>query len=128
MNREAGAGDNGTWSEAVELGKRATPTAQPEAVVPEVQPVLWTDATSYSRGEVRRPEPDAWEARLSKLVRVYVTRQHIYYKGKWVMHCEAVGLNCVPLVAATAEDAKAEALRLARRRAREIAQALGERP
>jgi hypothetical protein len=28
--------ENGTWSEAFELGKRATPSAQPEAVVPEV--------------------------------------------------------------------------------------------
>lgn len=44
----------------------------------------WKDTTSYSRGENR--EPRTWSLDLGGL-HIAVTKGHLYYPDKWVMHC-----------------------------------------
>ncbi len=47
---------------------------------------VWEDITSYSRDD-RERIPSTWELRLTREVRIVVTRGHIYDRENWVMHC-----------------------------------------
>lgn len=70
----------------------------------------WKDITSYSRGD-REREPTSYRLALGRL-HVTVTSGHIYYKGRWVMHC-APFYDTYPLEGVdTLEDAKTRALAL----------------
>lgn len=46
----------------------------------------WKDCTGYSQGD-RDRIPTSWQIIVGPL-RVTVTCGHIYYKGKWIMHCD----------------------------------------
>lgn len=46
----------------------------------------WRDCTGYSQGDRERVQT-GWQADIGPL-RVTVTCGHIYYKGKWIMHCD----------------------------------------
>lgn len=70
----------------------------------------WKDTTSYSRGGER--VPTCWTARAGRL-RITVTTGHIYYLGKWVMHC-APFYKTHELGVETKEKAQAKAVELVR--------------
>lgn len=56
----------------------------------------WKDITSYSKDDKDRT-PTSWALQLGGGLRIVVTKGHIYYKGLWVMHCEAVNIHALEL-------------------------------
>ena len=52
---------------------------------------MWKDATSYSQGDKER-KPTSFEVASGEL-RIYITCRHISYRGEWIMHCKAVGID-----------------------------------
>lgn len=56
----------------------------------------WQDTTSYSRGD-RERVPKSFTLKLEPGLDITVTREHIYYKGRWIIHCYALGFDTVPL-------------------------------
>lgn len=89
----------------------------------------WQDASSYTREEVERGKvaPRSYRLRLGP-VAIYVTSDHIYYRGKWVLVCPQLGLGTTEgphrLEATTAAAAQSEALDLAAAQARQLVAAL----
>lgn len=77
----------------------------------------WKDETSYSRADTDRT-PRTWVLE-SKLLRVTVHR-HIYYPGKWLLSCERVSVDTIPLESTEIDDAKREAVRVVYRRITEL--------
>ena len=69
----------------------------------------WKDVTTYSRGQKERT-PTAWQIS-SGTPRVYITNDHLHYKGLWIMHCFKVGIDTKQIAADNLEDAKAMALK-----------------
>jgi len=66
----------------------------------------WTDCTTYRQGDKERV-PTIFKVRSGKL-QIVVTNGHIYCKGEWIMHCDALGINTQPLKEAlTREQAQA---------------------
>jgi hypothetical protein len=74
----------------------------------------WKDATSYSQND-KEKKPVTFEAEHGPL-RVTVTCGHIYYPGKWIMHCFSLNMKEVELKAKSREQAQQEALDLIARR------------
>lgn len=72
----------------------------------------WKDSTSYSRDDKAR-KPTSWTTEIGGL-RITVTSGHIYYPGKWVMHCHEAGMDTVPVNAVSAETAQRMAVELVR--------------
>ena len=72
----------------------------------------WKDSTTYSRYDKSR-KPTTWTTEISGL-RITVTSGHIYYPGKWVMHCHEVGMDTVPVNATSSETAQRIALEMVR--------------
>lgn len=70
----------------------------------------WKDTSSYSRGGENVPH--CWTAKAGRL-RITVTNGHIYYPGKWVMHC-APFFDTHKLDVDTKEEAQAKAVELVR--------------
>lgn len=78
--------------------------------------IEWEDATSYRQGERGKKSPTSWETEISGL-RIWVSKDHIYYPDDWVMSCPGLDLREVrvgPQAALTDENAKSESLILAR--------------
>lgn len=83
----------------------------------------WKDASNYSRNEVRG-EPKAWQLEMTPRCRIYITKDHIYHRGRWVMHCEALGISTHPLAdGISAHDAKASAYNIAKAQADKLTEA-----
>jgi hypothetical protein len=82
-------------------------------IVSEVTMLKWTDTTSYSRGDTERV-PTTWCIGENR-IKISVTKGHIYYPDKWVMHCFTLKIDTLPLKAETLEDAQSEALETVRR-------------
>jgi len=71
---------------------------------------LWVDATQYRRDDTDRI-PTAWRTQNTKLV-IYITCNHIDFKGEWVMHCYNLGLKCYQLNCKTMKEAKVKSLQI----------------
>ncbi len=69
----------------------------------------WKDITSYSRNDTERI-PSVFEATDGNL-RICVLNSHRDYRPGWVMHCNALCIDTMPLHAKTESGAKKEALR-----------------
>lgn len=69
----------------------------------------WKDVTTYSRSDKER-KPSAWALKIGKL-RITVVRNHIYFRGQWVMHCSPF-YNTHPLNVETKEQAQEKAMSL----------------
>lgn len=54
--------------------------------------MTWKDTTSFSQGDKLRT-PTTWSAEAG-VFRVIVTRGHINYRGKWIMHIYPGVLDC----------------------------------
>jgi len=65
----------------------------------------WEDATTYSRGERGNIEPTAWKI-MGKRLSIYITCNHSYYPGEWIMHCFSLGLKEIELGAKDLKQAK----------------------
>ena len=69
----------------------------------------WKDCTTYSRNDKER-KPTTFEISHGGL-RICVTNGHIHYRGQWVMHCYALGIDTLPIpTGLTKEQAQNEAL------------------
>lgn len=68
--------------------------------------LTWKDTTSYSRDRERIPT--TWTAQIPHF-RITVTCGHIYYQGKWIMHCEPF-FRERELDVASKEEAQAKAI------------------
>lgn len=53
----------------------------------------WKDATSYSQGQRGRIDPTAWECVIEG-IRVWISCDHRYYPGKWVVKCHHLAIDC----------------------------------
>lgn len=84
----------------------------------------WKDATSYSRDRER--VPTSWALDLGEL-RISITSGHLYYPGKWVMHCEP-WFNTKELSVETKEEAQAKALAMVRQKVEKLTAALATAP
>ena len=71
----------------------------------------WKDATVYSRSDNER-KPNTYSVTCGP-VRIVVTNDHIHYRGTWVSHCDPL-FDTKKLQAQSLDDAKAEALQMAR--------------
>jgi len=69
----------------------------------------WKDCTSYSRDNKERI-PTTFELKFPSGLRITITKDHIYYKGDWVMHCKNVGIDTHPLNVKTQEEAQTKAI------------------
>ena len=77
----------------------------------------WKDSTTYSRGQKERI-PTSWTTKTESLS-ITVTKGHLYYKGEWVMHCFAVGMDTVQMkipADSTPEQAQNRAIEMVKRR------------
>lgn len=83
----------------------------------------WRDATSYSRDDKER-KPTAFALKFGG-IRLSVTSGHIYYRGKWVMHCEPF-YNTYPLAGTTEAEAKSQAVALVQIKIEEAAKELAD--
>ena len=73
----------------------------------------WKDITTYSRSVTERI-PSTFEARSGDL-RITITSAHISYKGDWVMHCYALGIDTLHLKTCTTKtEAQKRALEVVR--------------
>jgi len=71
---------------------------------------MWKDITSYSQGDKER-KPTSFEA-VSGDLRIVITSSHISYKGDWVMHCRALGIDTLHMITCkTQDDAEKRAIR-----------------
>lgn len=68
----------------------------------------WEDATTYSKGGDKTPT--AWSIRFGN-IKLSVTSDHIYYRGKWVARC-APFFDTKQLNVDNEQDAKSEAVEL----------------
>lgn len=88
----------------------------------EYKGTVWSDATSYSRGDTVR-NPTLWETNVRGF-RVAITNGYINYRPEWVFHCRVLGFDTYHLKnAATKEDAAELALRICRIKAKELYEA-----
>jgi len=71
----------------------------------------WKDTTSYQRGDTER-KPTTFGVNTRRL-RLYVTCDHIYFKGKWVGGAFPL-FETVELKATTREDSQEEVERMAK--------------
>jgi hypothetical protein len=79
----------------------------------------WKDCTSYARGDKERI-PVSFDIR-SGDIRIVITKDHIYYRGKWVMHCHALGIDTRPLaIGITQEQAQQQARKIVENRIAEL--------
>lgn len=70
---------------------------------------MWKDITSYSQGDKER-KPTSFEA-VSGELRIYITSGHISYRGEWIMHCNAVGIDTLHMkTCKTQDDAEKRAI------------------
>ena len=74
----------------------------------------WKDCTTYPRGDKERV-PTAWEIKSGDL-RIVVTSGHIYYKGRWVMHCARLRIDTYPLSATSKKEAQLSAIEVVRQK------------
>ena len=83
----------------------------------------WVDTTGYSRDAPR--VPTTWSIYPAKELKITVTCSHIYYRDKWVLHCEP-WYNTHPLGddVITTNQAHKKALALVREKIAKIAAAL----
>lgn len=82
----------------------------------------WKDSTSYSRDDKVR-KPTSWTTEIGGLL-ITVSSGHIYYPGKWVMHCFEAGMDTVPVNAVSAETAQRMAVELVREKVEKWHEAL----
>lgn len=87
--------------------------------------IEWKDATSYSQGQRGKIEPKSWRTTING-VSVWVSKGHRYYPDFWIMNCHALGMEEEQVGASSwdAENAQAEALRMASKAARDLARKL----
>ena len=71
----------------------------------------WQDATSYSRGDKNRI-PTAYSVRLTRDFSIYVTCDHVHYRGIWILQFPPF-FREYKLGAITADEAKEAALLVA---------------
>jgi hypothetical protein len=64
----------------------------------------WEDATSYSRGQRGKKQPNAFELNLKEL-RIYITSGHVHYRGTWIMKCQMLDLERILENCSTATEA-----------------------
>ena len=88
----------------------------------------WKDISSYGQGD-RERIPTCWELKLSRDVRIAITRGHIYDRENWVMHCspwfDTHSLQ-LPSTVENLDEAQAKAIALVRDRFTELAIRLRE--
>lgn len=53
--------------------------------------LVWKDETTYSRFDTQRV-PTSFSLSVG-VIEVYITSQHIFNPGNWVMHCKQLGLD-----------------------------------
>lgn len=75
----------------------------------------WKDTTSYSRDDKERIPTCFSKTPGPTIGMITVTSGHIYYPGKWVMHCSKLGILAKLLNAQTKKDAQNEALAIVRK-------------
>lgn len=74
----------------------------------------WKDCTSYSRDDKERV-PTSYAAEHGTL-RVVITCGHIYYPGKWVLHCRALSIDTMQIPATDLSSAQSIALSIVDKR------------
>ena len=52
----------------------------------------WKDATSYAQGQRGKIDPNSWEI-LFDGARIWMSKGHIYYPGKWIVNCHEAGIK-----------------------------------
>jgi len=75
-------------------------------------------------------KPSSWTFR-TEMFSITVTTGHIYYKGKWVMHCFTLGMDTVPMVidnTASPEEAQALAVKMVHERMAKFKESLNNIP
>jgi hypothetical protein len=81
----------------------------------------WEDCTTYSQGDKDRI-PTTWAIQ-SGGVRIVVTKGHITWRGHWIMHCRALGIDTKPLATGiTKEQAQRQAITIVQSKALDILQ------
>lgn len=84
----------------------------------------WKDATSYERGKEKIPTAFAVEV---DGLRIAITCAHIWFKGRWVMHCRELCFDTEPLSEGISlEEAKQEAIDKVRERLSQLSGALAK--
>lgn len=74
--------------------------------------ITWKDITIYNPHDDTRHKPTSWCANIAPFFRISITCVHQFYPGEWVMHCAALGMECIKLGdvgAITVEQAQAAA-------------------
>lgn len=89
--------------------------------------IEWKDASSWSKSDHAevRATPKTWSAIFGDL-RVTVTRHIAYPPDIWILQCHDIGLPESCLLAVTADQAKAEAIRGIERRCEMVLRAIRE--
>ena len=84
----------------------------------------WNDNTSYSRDERGKKQPNAFELDL-KVLRIFITSNHIHYKGTWIMGCHQLNLERVEcLNCKTATEAAEYAVKVVKHKLSKMNEAL----
>ena len=91
----------------------------------DVKGSVWNDATRYdNRNKRGKTSPTSWELDLDFL-RIFITKQHIYYKGTWIMFCHQLRLIEVKCVNCnTATEAAEYAVNLVNKKLGEMTNAI----
>lgn len=69
----------------------------------------WEDCTNYSKYDKDRI-PTTFDLKFPSGLRLMITKGHIYYKGKWVMHCFNVGIDTYLLNVKAQKEAETKAM------------------
>lgn len=92
----------------------------------------WKDTSSWSRSDSEevRKTPKAWSLHLKKSDTELTLHRHTHSPGTWFVTCRKIGLDTRQLSSLDAEDAKDEAIAVARQKVdslnKELAAMLGE--
>jgi hypothetical protein len=85
--------------------------------------IKWEDSTPYSRNDKERI-PSCWDAHIGG-VRISVLNSHIYYQGKWIMHCYP-WFDTFELNVNTEQEAKTRAVAIVYKKIKNIYNAFSE--
>lgn len=89
--------------------------------------MVWTDSTTYSRLQKDRVQ-DSWTYQ-SNSIKITVTKGHIYFYGKWVMHCPQLNMDTVALKidsSASPEEAQKLAVKMVKARLEYLSNSLAD--
>ena len=86
----------------------------------------WKDTTSYSKGDRGHKLPSSFTYD-NGLLKITVTKGHIYYPDKWIMHCFKLNLSEIDLHLTsdiTAKVAQDKAFKMIRNHIKKISESI----